>query len=749
MSHSRSAAPDRLSRILTDEQMTAIIRADLRDPFELLGMHPYKKGVSVVAFLPEAAAVRIYGRPGGAEPVEMTRIHPDGIFAAVFEKRKRVFPYEFHISRHDGGGAAIVDPYAFLPVMSEQARYLFNEGNCHRVYDDLGSHVITHQGVKGVVFAVWAPNAKRVSLVGQFNGWDGRRHPMRLLGNSGVWELFVPGLAEGVVYKYEIKKHFQDHLVLKSDPYGYLQEPFPYHGSVVTDLDAFPWTDGEWMARRPAADPLNRPVSIYEVHLGSWCRSGPDEEGDFLTYEQLAEKLAAYVKNMGFTHVELMPVQEHPYVPSWGYQVTGFYAANHRFGSPAGFQHFVDHMHTNGIGVILDWVPGHFPKDAHGLAQFDGTCLYEHADPREGEHKDWGTLIFNYGRHEVRNFLTSNALFWLEKFHLDGLRIDAVASMLYRDYSRKAGEWIPNRYGGRENLEAIEFLQSVNYLVGTKFPGVLTIAEESTAYPMVSRPTYVGGLGFSLKWNMGWMHDILAYFTKDPVFRKHHHNQLTFGLWYAFNENFVLVLSHDEVVHGKHSLLEKMPGDGWQKFANLRALYGYMIGHPGKKHLFMGGEFGMHNEWYSKRSIDWHVLNSDDDAFHHEGLMRMVAGINRLYQNEPALWEADFEHRGFTWIDHGDWQNSVVTFMRHGNEWHNLLVFACNFTPVVRHNYRVGVPYGGFYEEVFNTDAKEFGGAGFGNLGGVHASAAPCHNQPCSIDLTLPPLAVCVFKWRR
>lgn len=501
--------------------------------------------------------------------------------------------------------------------------------------------------------------------------------------------------------------------------------------------------------RESSIDKLERPMSIYEVHLGSWRKGGPNEEGDYLSYKEIAHQLAAYVKEMGYTHVELMPVQEHPYVPSWGYQVGGFYAVNHRFGSPEDFQYFVDFMHQNGIGVILDWVSGHFPKDSYGLAQFDGTHLYEHVDPREGEHRDWGTLIFNYGRHEVRNFLTANALYWIEKYHIDALRVDAVASMLYRNYSREDGEWIPNEHGGSENLEAVEFLQSVNHLVHDKYPGVVTIAEESTAWPLVSHPTSSGGLGFTYKWNMGWMHDTLKYFSTDPVFRKYHHNNITFSLWYAFTENFVLVLSHDEVVHGKRSLLEKMPGDEWSKFANLRSLYAFMYAHPGKKLIFQGGEFGMKSEWYEKRSIDWHLLEDSAETDNHCGLQRMVADLNFLYKNEPALWENDYSNEGFYWIDTEDKDNSVISFVRKGNEWHNFLVIACNYTPIKQENYRIGVPYGGYYEEIFNTDAKEYGGAGFGNLGGVFLADEGWQNQPCHLSLTLPPLSVTIFKWRR
>jgi 1,4-alpha-glucan branching enzyme len=735
--------------ILFEKEINDILRSDLRDPFKTLGMHKDVKDLTVRAFVPEAASITIRERAGKKASFAMKKVHESGIFEAAITGRKKFFKYEFSCTLHDGTVKRIVDPYGFLPIMSEDSRYLFNEGTHQRVYDDLGAHARTVDGVDGCVFAVWAPNAKRVSLVGAFNNWDGRRHPMRLLGASGVWELFVPGLGNGTIYKYEIKKWDRDHLVLKTDPYGYYQESPPNHASIVFDLDTFAWDDKAWIEQRGRTNLLKRPMSIYEVHLGSWKKKGPRRDGDWLSYRELAVDLARYVKELGYTHVELLPVQDHPYVPSWGYQVCGFYAPNHRFGTPEDFQYFVDYLHKEGIGVIIDWVPGHFPKDAWGLAYFDGSHLYEHADPREGVHKDWGTLIFNFGRHEVCNFLFANALFWLEKFHIDGLRVDAVASMLYRNYSRKQGEWIPNRHGGVENEEAIKFIQTMNSLVHEKFPGAVTIAEESTAWPLVSKPTYVGGLGFTFKWNMGWMHDMLSYFSKDPVFRKFHQNQITFALWYAFTENFVLVVSHDEVVHGKHSLLEKMPGDLWQKFANARAFFGFMLGHPGKKLMFQGCEFGMHWEWDAEQSINWHILSEEDDCFHHAGLMKCVADMNKLYKNEPALWELDYENAGFQWIDFNDSENSIISFYRRGTEWHNILVFVCNFTPVVRRHYRVGVPFGGYYQEVLNSDAYEYGGAGYGNLGGVTPDTIPIHNQPMSVDLTLPPLSVLVFKWKR
>ena len=736
--------------LITHKEINDILNNTLTDPFDVLGMHVDKKnGVVVRAFVPEAKSLAIVARTAKAKPVAMELVHESGIYTCQFPKLQACFKYDLVATLHDGTTHRFADPYTFLPVMSEQDRFLFNEGNNQRIYDHLGSHLRKVEGINGVVFAVWAPAAWRVSVVGNFNGWDGRRHPMRRLGGSGVWELFIPGLEEGTIYKYEVKHSGTGHLVLKTDPYGYYQEPPTNHATIVCNIDKFKWNDEAWLARRAASDSIDQPMSIYELHLASWRKKGPELFGDWLGYKELAHELAEYVTALGFTHVELMPVQDHPYVPSWGYQVGGFYAANHRFGSPEDFQYFVNYLHLHNIGVILDWVPGHFPKDAYALAKFDGTCLYEHEDPREGEHKGWGTLIFNFGRHEVRNFQTSNALFWMEKFHIDGLRVDAVASMLYCDYERDPGEWLPNKYGGRENLESVEFLQSVNYLIHTKFPGAVTIAEESTAWPQVSRPTYLGGLGFSFKWNMGWMHDNLKYFSRDPIHRKHHHNQITFGLWYAFTENYVLVLSHDEVVHGKKSMLEKMPGDTWMKFANLRCLYGYMFGHPGKKLSFMGGEFGMHSEWWSLRSIDWHVLENEDDSFHHRGLMRLYSDLNMVYKRETALWEQDFVNAGFTWIDCTDSENSIVSFMRHGKEWHNFVVVACNFTPIPREGYRIGVPQGGFYKEILNTDGADYGGSNRGNQGGVNAEDVPCHNYAQSLCVTLPPLSTVMFKWMR
>ncbi|MEK6538963.1 MAG: 1,4-alpha-glucan branching protein GlgB, partial [Nitrospirota bacterium] len=587
---------------------------------------------------------------------------------------------------------------------------------------------------------VWAPNAVRVSIVGDFNKWDGRRYPMRVLGGSGVWELFIPGMSVGEVYKYEIKT-MDSLILLKSDPYGHFSEVRPNNASIVCDIDKYNWGDTEWLTIRQHKDLHQSPVSIYEVHLGSWKRKGGSGDG-YLTYRELAHDLIAYVKEMGFTHIELLPIAEHPFDASWGYQVTGYFAPTSRHGTPEEFMYFVDHCHQNGIGVILDWVPGHFPKDAHGLAWFDGTALYEHLDPRIGEHREWGTLVFNYGRNEVKNFLISNVLFWFDKYHIDGVRVDAVASMLYLDYSRDEGDWVPNKYGGRENLEAIEFIREFNEVVYKYFPGIMTIAEESTAWPIVSKPTYLGGLGFGFKWNMGWMHDTLEYFSKDSIHRKYHQGSLTFSLLYAFHENFILPLSHDEVVHGKRTLLDKMPGDFHQKFSNLRLLYGFMYGHPGKKLLFMGGEIGQWWEWNCDVSLDWHLLQYEE----HSKLQRFVRDLNHLYRNEPSLCEIDFEYQGFEWIDFHDSDNSIVSFLRRGKNPDDILIFVCNLTSVQRWGYKIGVPRAGYYKEILNSDAEIYGGSNIGNSGGVSSAPIPWQGKSHLLELTLPPLGIIVLK---
>jgi 1,4-alpha-glucan branching enzyme len=625
-------------------------------------------------------------------------------------------------------------------TFTEFDRYLLNEGTLQRAYDKLGAHVDEEGGRRGVHFAVWAPNAARVSVVGDFNDWNPTANDLAP-SSAGVWEAFVPGPGAGALYKYHLVSQNRDYQVDKADPWGFAAEIRPQTASRVWNLDSYTWHDAGWMAQRAGRNALSAPISIYEVHLGSWRRKAEDGNR-WLTYRELAPLLAEYVHEEGFTHVELLPVMEHPFDGSWGYETIGYFAPTSRFGTPADFMYLVDCLHQREIGVILDWVPAHFPKDEAGLAYFDGSHLYEHADPRQGEQPDWGTYVFNYGRNEVRNFLISNALFWCDKYHVDGLRADAVASMLYLDYGRREGQWIPNRYGGKENLEAIEFLRAVNEDVHRAFPGVLTIAEESTAWPQVSRPAYVGGLGFDLKWDMGWMHDLLDYMSQDPIFRSYRHNQITFGLLYAFSENFILPLSHDEVVYGKRSLLSKMPGDDWQKFANLRLLYGFMFGHPGKKHLFMGGEFGQRAEWSHDAGLDWQLLANPL----HAGLSRWVRDLNTLYRGQPALHELDCDAAGFEWVDCADSQRSVAAFLRRSSKGGDVLLFACNFTPVVRNNYRVGAPFGGFWKEVLNGDAPLYGGSGQGNFGGLTASPLPVHGRPFSLSMTLPPLAVVVFQ---
>jgi 1,4-alpha-glucan branching enzyme len=733
------------------EEIELLVRAEHSDPFHILGAHAVtvngNPAVAIRAFMPEAAKAWVLRNTGaGAAPEqrELTRIHPDGFFELVFPGESQVFAYRLRVKDHEGYEWDFEDPYRFPPVLTDFDLHLMGEGTHYKKYEHMGAHLRELEGVRGVAFALWAPNAKRVSVAGNFNKWDGRRHPMRVRGGSGIWELFVPDLSEGETYKYEIKSHYNDFLGLKADPYAFSSEVRPKTASLVADINRYQWHDAEWMANRPARQGLEAPISTYEVHLGSWRRV-PEEDNRMLTYRELAHQLVEYVRQTGFTHIELLPVMEHPLDESWGYQVTGYFAPTSRHGSPEDFMYFVDYCHQNGIGVILDWVPAHFPTDAHGLAYFDGTHLYEHADPRRGEHKDWGTRIFNFGRNEVRNFLWTSALFWLEKYHIDGLRVDAVASMLYLDYSRKAGEWIPNQYGGNEDLDAISFIKRFNELAHERHPGVLTIAEESTAWPGVSRPTYVGGLGFSLKWNMGWMHDTLLYFSKDPIHRRFHHNNLTFSLLYAFNENFVLVLSHDEVVHGKKSLLSKMPGDTWQQFANLRSLYAYLYAHPGKKLLFMGGEFGQWIEWNSNASLDWNLLDYEP----HRRLKQMMADLNALYRAEPALFEVDFNYPGFDWIDFHDADHSIIAFVRRPRERSRYLVVICNFTPIPQYHYRVGVPEACFHREALNTDATQYGGSGLTNQPGIHAAPMPWQSQPCSLELTLPPLGVVILKPER
>jgi 1,4-alpha-glucan branching enzyme len=627
-----------------------------------------------------------------------------------------------------------------MTLLSDNDLHLFNEGTHYRLYEKLGAHPITSEGTEGTYFAVWAPNARQVSVIGDFNGWDKTSHLLRPRGQSGIWEGFIPGISSSTLYKYYIISHRRNYRVEKADPLAFHNEVPPKTASLVWNLD-YTWSDQNWMEKRKSNSALDAPISIYEVHLGSWRRV-PEEGNRSLSYRELAPQLAEYVQQTGFTHVEFLPVMEHPFFGSWGYQTTGYFAPTSRYGTPQDFMYLVDYLHQHDIGVILDWVPSHFPNDEHGPGYFDGTHLYEHADPRQGIHPDWNSFIFNYGRNEVRSFLFSSALFWLDKYHVDGLRVDAVASMLYLDYGRKAGEWIPNKYGGNENIEAIDFLRHFNQVVYQENQGVQTIAEESTAWPMVSRPTYIGGLGFGLKWDMGWMHDTLDYMTKDPIYRKYHHNNLTFRMIYAFFENFVLPLSHDEVVHGKASLLSKMPGDDWQKFANMRLLLGYMYAQPGKKLLFMGGELGQWREWVHDDSLDWHLLQ----YLPHSGLQKWVSDLNQFYRSQPPLHQVDFSQTGFEWIDCNDVEHSVVSLMRKGYAADDVIVVACNFTPMTHFNYRIGVPQAGFWRELLNSDAVEYGGSGKGNLGGVKAAPISLHGRPYSLTITLPPLAIVFFK---
>jgi 1,4-alpha-glucan branching enzyme len=621
--------------------------------------------------------------------------------------------------------------------------YLWAEGTHHRAYEKLGAHLTERDGVAGTRFAVWAPAAREVSVIGAFNNWRPTVHPLHPVASSGIWEGFVPGVGQGALYKYALRSHHQNYYVEKADPYGFAAEIRPRTASKVWDLSGYAWGDADWMASRAQANALTAPISLYEVHLGSWRRA-PDEGNRWLTYRELAPLLTEYVRDMGYTHVELLPMSEHPFDGSWGYQTVGCFAPTSRFGTPQDFMFLIDSLHQAGIGVVLDWVPAHFPRDEHGLGYFDGTHLYEHADPRRREHSDWGTFVYDYGRPEVGNFLVSNALFWLDKYHIDGLRVDAVASMLYLDYSKGPGQWTPNRYGGRENLEAVHFLRRLNERVYGEYPDVLTFAEESTAWPQVSRPTWLGGLGFGLKWDMGWMHDTLSYFGLDPVYRKYYHNRLTFRMLYAFGENYLLPLSHDEVVHGKRSLLAKMPGDDWQKFANLRLLYSYQYAQPGKKLLFMGGEFGQWREWNHDSSLDWHLL----EGALHEGLRRWVCDLNRCYRTELAWHELDCDPAGFEWVDCNDAEAGVVSLLRKGRDGREMLLFVCNFTPVPRHGYGVGVPHGGRWDEVLNSDAPVYGGSGQGNLGGMYTEAGWCHGRTELLRVTAPPLGMVVFKWR-
>jgi 1,4-alpha-glucan branching enzyme len=751
-----TVAPEQIDRIAWNQH---------HNPFEVLGPHMIQQDGKTVwavrAYLPSAEAAWVV-LPEERQEYAMEADHNPHFFECLIETEELAnYQLRYKEGEHE---RFIYDPYAFKTRrVTDFDCHLFAEGNHHRIYEKLGAHLTTMDGVAGVYFALWAPNARNVSVLGDFNHWDGRKHQMRLTG-SGIWELFIPGVVVGDAYKYEVKND-AGHIYEKSDPYGFQQEVRPKTASIVAQLDRYDWQDADWIETRRHTDPLTQPVSVYELHLGSWLHGSsadpaigangepepPVQVADlkpgarFLTYRELADKLIPYVKELGFTHIELLPVAEHPFDGSWGYQVTGYYAATSRYGTPEDLMYFVDQCHQNGIGVIVDWVPGHFPKDGHGLAFFDGTHLYEHADPRKGEHKEWGTLVFNYGRNEVRNFLVANALFWFDKYHIDGIRVDAVASMLYLDYCREPGEWVTNDYGGRENIEAADFLRQVNHLLFSYYPGTLSIAEESTSWPMVSWPTYVGGLGFNLKWNMGWMHDMLDYFHMDPWFRQFHQNNVTFSIWYAFSENFMLALSHDEVVHGKSNMLGKMPGDEWQKFANLRCLFTYMFLHPGKKTLFMSMEFGQWSEWNVWGDLEWHLLQYEAHQKHKD----FIAHLNGFYRSEPSLYAQDFTQEGFEWIDCSDNRHSVVAFIRRDKDSGEFIVVVCNFTPQPHSHYRVGVPERGYYRELFNSDARDFGGSNMGNLGGKWTDDWSFHSRPYSLDLTLPPLGVLALKLDR
>ena len=732
------------ARTAEDDALDAVASGTSDNPFAVLGRHVVvvngQRALIIRTLQPAAADVqlvtpdRVFG---------MQRRRPEGLFEATIPLGRGTpeeFAYQFRV-REGALTRDVTDPYQFGQVLSDLDLHLFGEGTHYRLWERLGAHRMTIGVMEGVHFAVWAPNAQRVSVIGDFNHWDGRAHAMRRLAPAGIWEIFIPGVVDENGYKFEVRTT-AGHLLQKADPCARRFEVPPKTASVIWSDGRYQWRDEDWMTDRASGDGWReRPMSVYEVHPGSWRRVS-DEGHRFQTYREMAASLVPYVREMGFTHIELMPIMEHPFSGSWGYQVIGFFAPTSRFGTPDDFRYFVDECHLHGIGVILDWVPGHFPKDRHGLAEFDGTALYEHADPRKGEHQDWGTLVFNYGRNEVRSFLFSSALFWLEAFHIDGLRVDAVASMLYLDYSRPAGQWIPNQFGGRENLEAVSFLQQLNTLTHGSAPGTVTIAEESTSWPAVSRPVYVGGLGFSYKWNMGWMHDMLQYAREDPVHRRWHHGQITFSMLYAFTENFILPFSHDEVVHGKGSMLSKMPGDEWQQHATLRTLYGYMFGHPGKKLMFMGGEFGQRREWNHDESLDWHLL----DHRLHEALRGWVRDLNHTYQRERSLHEVDFDDPGFRWIECQDQDNSVVSMIRRARDPRDFTVMVANFTPVPRPDYRIGVPEDGWYRELLNSDSDAYGGSNMGNRGGVHAEALPMHGFDYSISLAVPPLGCVLLK---
>lgn len=729
---------------LSLQGISGLIEGQLDNPAQLLGPHRVDLGgrqaLSVRAYLPESEQVWLVDAEQNATR-PMRRVHPAGFYEALCPlNNPKGANYRLRVASKSGEIIDMHDPYAVEPSLSDFDRFLFGEGRHWQIYNKLGAHAREIDGIQGVNFAVWAPNAQSVQIIGDFNGWDGRQHLMRKHIPAGIWELFIPNIGSGQKYKFRVRTS-DGQTIDKSDPFGFYAELPPRTASVVADLDSYQWQDSEWMDRRASRDPLRDPISVYEVHLGSWRRDPSGVHG-WMNYRKLAHELVNYCKEMSFTHIELMPVSEHPFTGSWGYQTVGYFSITSRFGTPEDFMYLVDHCHQNGIGVLIDWVPAHFPKDSHGLRQFDGSALYEHQDPRQGEHPDWGTMIFNYGRNEVRNFLIANALFWLDKYHIDGLRVDAVASMLYLDYSRKAGQWIPNVYGGRENLDAIHMLREFNDQAHAQYPGVLTVAEESTAWPGVSRPTSGGGLGFSLKWNMGWMNDTLRYMRHESIHRAYHHNELTFSLIYAFTENFALPLSHDEVVHGKGSLISQMSGDLWQKFANLRLLYSYMWTHPGKKLLFMGSELAQWHEWNYDGEIQWDLLQWDT----HRGIKQLLGDLNALLQREPALHQVDFRSDGFEWLDCMNGNDSVIAYTRKAENPDDFLVVACNFTPMVRNNYRLAVPKAGYYREIFNSDSSYYAGTNVGNYPGCNAEWQSHHGRPASMMVTLPPLATVVFK---
>lgn len=728
--------------VLDQSQIDAISRGDHDNPFSVLGMHELPKSQGIVArtLLPYAEKVSLVNENTG-KSAEMSQISDAGLYELHLKTPQKVFPYSFEITWPGQEPIKRHDSYAYGPLISDFDLQIWGEGNHNYAYKFMGAHVKEINGVTGTHFVVCAPSAKRVSVIGPFNGWDGRTHVMRRYYDQGIWELFIPGVDEGAIYKFEISSNNVNLPLKKADPYAFAAELRPGTASIVSNIDGYKWRDSKWMKKRTQG--FDRPISVYEVHLGSWKRK-TGEKSDFLSYRELASELIPYLKEMEFTHVELLPIAEHPYDPSWGYQITGYYAPTSRFGDPKELMYFVDECHRNDIGVIVDWVPAHFTKDDHGLRFFDGTHFYEHADPRKGEHKDWGTNIFNFGRTEVINFLVSNAVFWLDKYHIDGLRVDAVASMLYLDYSRKEGEWVPNRYGGRENLEAIQFLKKFNEVVHQEFQGVITMAEESTSWPMVSRPTYLGGLGFDYKWNMGWMNDTLKYMEVDPLFRKYHHNQLTFSMIYAFTENFILPFSHDEVVHMKNSMLSKMPGDLWQKFANLRLLYAYMYGHPGKKLLFMGNEFGQWSEWNAEKQLDWELLKFDT----HTGLKTMMSDLNKLYKAEPAMHTVDFDWNGFRWINASDFEKSILSFIRYSEDTDDYLVFVFNFTPEVYRDYVIGVPEKCQFNIIFNSDSKYYGGSNV-DVPPVESQEGEWHGLPAHMSIVVPPLGGVVYKPQR